>query len=447
MATFNSVTIIERGQSGIMVPVHGASGNVGARAKPRWAESVVIDRGGTTLAVLSMPVACGSTTLDDLRFAVGNSDSLIYSGGTVTALLAELKDAQKVKDSADTFFATLDFVVCTANTTIQEIDIDCVIGGNAYDGQVLEATISHGVDQASGQAQVVFPSRPADATEGGSVSIALGVGGANAPMFAGTVTGRAWEHWPTGVAIDCRDRMEYLTYPYGGTERTYAAATLGTVWQNLGEAQGIASANMSIEDPGWTVAITEPLVFRRGDKFLPWMQESMSLAGYCIFTKGADSAVYVRPFDENVTGAGTHTLTEGVNLLSARRDITRDGILNGVQVDGLTYLGASVSVYMATANSDVRSPPGTVAGFVQSNLIETDTRASAVGSTFLDHHNFKPESYTFTLPGTAIEPMDMLVVTHADLELTGATVTATQVEQRFSSSGYVTTVQAKRVTR
>lgn len=444
MATYDGYTFEERGQqAGAINPQHGAAAQVQPRLTAGGVRSV--SNAGSVIVPFDLPIRCGSATLVNLMNDVGASKNLVYSGGTVRAFLAEVKNAVEVRAEKNTYFATLGFLTySTSDVTIQSTSIDVVIDGSPAASALLEATISHGVEQSSGQATLAFTSLPTGATEGVDASVEINSG----PQFAGTVTGRAWDHWPLGVAIDCRDRMEYLTYPYGGTERSYTNTTLGSVWQNLGEAQGIASANMSIEDPGWTVAITEPLIFRRGDRFLPWMKESMSLAGYCIFTKGSDSAIYVRPYDENVTDSASHTLTEGVNILSARRNITRDGIYNGIQVDGLTFLGASVSVYMATANSDVRDPPGTVAGPpINSNLIETDTRASVVAATFLDHNNFKPESYTFTLPGTAIEPMDMLVVTHADLELTGATVTATQVEHRWGTGGYVTTVQAKRVTR
>lgn len=446
MATWNSLTVSERGQGGIMVPVHGAVAQTGIRA-PFTDNAGLVDAGGASIARLQMPIKCGSATLVSLQGDVGENHELIYSGGTVDAVLVELGGAAEVKPSNDVYFADLTFLVVDSNVTVQQLSAAVTIAGTSYASTILEATISHGIDQDCGQATLVFPSRPAAATEGGSVAVALGYSGSNTDRFAGTVTGRSWSHWPAGVAVDCRDRMEYLTYPYGGTERTYTSATDGTIVQNLVEAMGINSANTSIEDNGWTVGITEPLVFRRGDRFLPFIRQIDNLAGYVTFTKGADSAVYRRVYDESATGAGTHTLTKGVNIISAQRNITRDGIYNGIQVDGLTYQGASVSVYIAASNSDVRDPPGTVAGPpINSNLIETDVRGSIVGSVFLDHNNFKPESFTFTLPGTAIEPMDMLSVTHADLELSGRSLVVTQVEDRVSESSYVTTVTAKRVT-
>jgi hypothetical protein len=446
VATWNALTLGERGSgSGTFVPVHGGAASLTARAPVVGSGSV--DAGGRTIARLQMPIKCGSATLASLYGDVGENHSLVYAGGTVDAVLVEISSAVEVKPLADTYFAALDFLIITGDVTVQDIDATVTIAGTAYHTTLLEATISHGTEQDAGQATLVFPARPAAATEGGSVGVSLGYGGALTARFAGTVTGRSWEHWPTGVAVDCRDRMEYLTYPYGGTERTYTAQTDGTVVQNLVEAMGIASANTSIEDNGWTVGVVEPLIFRAGDRVLPLVREIDSLAGYVTFTKGADSAVYRRVYDESATGAGTHTLTKGVNILSARREISREGIYNGVQVDGLTYEGASVSVYMATANTDIRNPPGTVAGPpVNSNLIETSSRASVVAGVFLDPHNFKPETFSFTLPGTAIEPMDMLTVTHADLELSSRALVVVQVEDKLTETSYTTTVRAKKVT-
>lgn len=422
-----------------MTPVHGAAGVVGSRPRPMGVPQ--IDRGGTTLPTLQMPAKCGSADYSTLRGAVGTSGQLIYSGGTVTAALIEVGGTQKVKDDSDVYFTSLSFLVATADTTISTPALVISAAGSDVSSEAISAVVSHGIEQNSGQASLAFPSRPASISEGGSVSVSMGGNAA----FAGTVTGRQWEHYPSGVALDARDRMEYMTYPYGGTERTYTAQTDGTVVQNLFEAMGNSSANGSFEDSGWTVGIIQSIIFRRGDQFLPWIREVDNLAGYVTFTKGVDSAIYRRPLQYGVTGAGTHTLTEGVNVLSARREITRDGIYNAVQVDGYTYEGASVSVFMATANSDVRNPPGTLSMYVQSNLIESQARGTVVALEQLSQHNFKPESGQLTLPGTAIEPMDVLIVTHADLEMTGATVAATQVEQRFDSSGYVTTVRYKRI--
>lgn len=452
MATFHAVTFSERGQGGRAVPVHGNVGNVGVRTHLVQTDPK-LDYGGTTVYQISIPISCGSANLATLRQKVGLERELIYAGGTTNALLTEIKSVVKVVDSKDVFFASLDLLVTNSNVSVAYPALTVTFGGTStaggtsYKNMALEVTVTHGVEQDAGQAMVVFDRPLTPPTEGGSVAVSMSPDGVASAVFAGTVTGRNWEHFPTGFAVDCRDRMEYTTYPYGGTERTYTSATLGTVVQNLVEAQGIDNTSTSIEDPGWTVGIVEPVVFRRGDRFLPWIREALTLAGYAIFTKGVDSAVYVRPYDESVTGAGTYTLTEGVNILSARRDISRDGIINAVQVDGLTYEGASVSVFIGTANSDVRSPPGTVSANIQSNLIETIGRGTTVALTYLDHHNFKPENVTITTPGTAIEPMDMLVVTHTDIGMSGATVVVTQREHHYSSGGYVTTLHAKRITR
>lgn len=441
MAVFNSITIEERGQAGIMTPQHGAQGNVSVRPRASSSGDPVIDRGGTALTTFTMPIRCGAATLASLRSSAGVSDSLVYSGGTITAVLVELGDAQKVVDTQDVYFASLTFIACTSNTTVSTPAISVMVDGADVSSSVINAVVSHGIEQTSGQASIVFDARPNGVTEGGSVTVGMG----GNVRFDGTVTGRSWEHFPVGVGLDCRDRMEYLSYPYGGTERTYVSTTGGSIQQNISEAMGIASANMSIEDDGATVGVVQTIVFRQGDRFLPWIRENDNLRGYVTFTKGVDSAIFRRPLQYGVTGAGTHTLTEGVNILSAKREITRDGIYNGVQVDGFTYEGASVSVFLATANADVRNPPGTISMYIQSNLIETPAMGTTVALEQLSQHNFKPERGQITLSGTAIDPMDVLIVTHADLEMSGATVIAAQVEDRYDSGGYITVVNYRRI--
>lgn len=450
MATFQGETFNERGQNGILTPIHGAGADIGVRPAAIPFLNPRFDLGGAVPVLFSMPIACGTAVLDNLRSWVGTNDSLVYSGGTVSAALVELKDAVLVKDSQDLTFATLDFLTVPSGAAVQELSATVTIvtdNHNAGAGlYLLDANISHGIDQDSGQATITLNTPPAlGVGEGGSVGVFLGVNGSTSPMFAGTVVGRSWQQWPITLAVDCRDRMEYLTYPYGGTERTYTSQTLGTVVQNLVEAQGIASANTSIEDSGWTVGVIEPVVFRRGDRFLPWIKNALSLAGYAIFTKGADSAVYVRPLQYGVTNAGTHTFTAGVNILSSQRTVSRDGIANAIQVDGLTYQGATTSVFVGTTNSDVRSPPGTVTYAAQSNIIETPARGTIVANELLSQKNFKPESGVITVPGSAIEPMDVAIVTDSNMGWSGATVAVTQVEQNFGVGGWTTTAHVRKI--
>lgn len=442
MATWNGRSFGERGQNGAFAPQHGAKALINTRVSISGTNT--IDRGGSVLPTFSMPIKSGSATYANLRGDVGGNHSLVYTGGTVDAVLVSVHDGVKVKDSADVYFATLDFIALTGDTVVQTISQSTTIDGVSYSATMLEVSVSHGIDQNCGQATLVFPSRPSDADTGKIANVSMGVNGSNAAVFSGSVTGRSWEHFPSGFAADARDRLDRLTYPYGGTERTYGTVTDGTVHQNLVEAMGINSANTHIEDSGNTIAILQPLIFRQGDRFLPWIREDDQIAGYVTYTKAFDSAIYRTPYA--YAGSIAASYTKGTNIISARRNETTDGMYNGVQVDGLTTELGSVSVFMSTANSYIPSPPGTVTYRIQSNIIESDARGSAVAAILLAKLNIRQEEYQMSVPPPCtLEPADSITVTHADLDLSGGTVLVTKVEHRQSDASYVVNVTMRKV--
>lgn len=443
MATWNSRTFSERGQGGILIPQHGAGALVNTRVSISGTNT--IDRGGSVLPTLSMPIKCGSAVYNALRDSdTGENHSLVYSGGTVDAVLTRVHGGVKVKDSEDVYFATLDFIPLTSDTVVQTITQSTTIDGASHSSALLEVTVSHGIDQNCGQATLVYPSRPSDADTGKIAAVSLGVNGSNAAVFSGTVTGRGWEHFPSGFAADCRDRMDRLSYPYGGTERIYGTVTGGTVEQNLVEAMGISSTNTHIEDDGNTIAVLQTLVFRQGDRFLPWIRENDQICGYVTYTKGTDSAIYRTPYA--YAGSITASYTKGINIISARRSETIDGMYNGVQVDGLTTELGSVSVFQSTANSYIPNPPGTVTYRLQSNIIESDARGTAVALIQLAKLNIRQEEYQMVVPPPcSLEPADSITVTHSDLDLSGGTVLVTKVEHRQTDASYVVSVSMRKV--
>ncbi len=199
MATFNSQTFSERGQSGTFIPQHGAKALVNTRVSISGTNT--IDRGGTTLPPFSMPIKCGSAVYVALRGAAGGNHSLVYSGGTVDAVLVSVHDGVKVKDSQDVYFATLDFIALTSDTTVQTISQSTTIDGVNYSSSVMEVSVSHGIDQNCGQATVVFPSRPSDADTGKIVNVSLGVNGSTLPSQPGTGTNAPQTVKLTGRAL------------------------------------------------------------------------------------------------------------------------------------------------------------------------------------------------------------------------------------------------------
>lgn len=323
--------------------------------------------------------------------------------------------------------------------SVQAINLSVTIGGATV--SPLEARVRHGIDQSNGQATIVLASEPAN-LEGAIVVVNAGYNGVTQQIFYGSATGVTWDYWPTGVAIDCRDRMERLRYEWGGTERTYTSTTEGSVIQNLVEAMGIDSSVTSIEDTGMTVGVTQAVRFQRGAVFLNWIREMDELCGAATFTRG-DGAIYRRTVD---TGTVTWYYEQGLNINHIQRTRAIDGIYNAVQVDGLTYEGLSVSAFIGTANSDIPDPPGTIAYRVQSNYVETDTRATIVATTLLDRKNFRPEAYTLTAVGNPlIEVGHTIEVTVDAWGLFGSALFVTAREHSISAGGFITTINAARV--
>lgn len=437
MATWNGRSWGERGSNGVLVPHHGTKASVSDRVTlTAYAQT---DVAGDTLPLLTMPISCGTATYADLRGDVGgNVHSLVYTGGTVDAVLVGVQGLL-VKDSHDLIFATLDFIPITSDTTVQTISETVTVGGADYGGDVLEVTVSHGIDQV-GQATVVFPFQPTEADTGAIVEVLIN---SNA-VFSGNAAGRGWDYFPEGFAVDSRDRLDRLNYPYGGTERVYTSQTGGTIHQNLVEAMGIDSSNTHIEDDGNTIGVIEPIVFRQGDRFLPWVRTNDQLCGYVTYSKARDSAIYRTPYA--YAGSIAASFNKGADIIDAHRKETIEGMYNGVQVDGFTYLGATVSVFLATANAYIPDPPGTVTYSTQSNIVETNTRGTAVATILLSKLNIRQEEYEWTTPiRTDLEPADSVTISHDKLHLSGGTVLITKVEHRLRDASAITAFTGRKV--
>lgn len=319
----------------------------------------------------------------------------------------------------------------------QTIGLSVTIGGTTQ--TAFEARVRHGVEQDAGQATVVLPAHVPNLA-GQIVDVQVSVNGVSAQLFYGTATGLQYEHWAGGVAVDCRDRMTRLNFEYGGSVREYTETTEGTIIQNLVEAMGIDSADTSIEDSGWTVAVVEAITFEPGDRFLPFIREIDELAGYATFTR-SNGAIYRRPI---VYGTSTWTFAEDTNVFSARRSEAIEGIYNAVQIDGLTYEGLTVSAFVGTANADIPDPPGTVALRKSSNYVETDSRATVVAEAMLTRVNRRPVSYSIEVPGNPlIEPAITITLDIPSVNSGGSAWVASREHVVSTSDGFVTTIEAR----
>src|SRR5689334_5592166 len=101
MSSFSGISFEERGTAnGAFLPVHGAE--VGTNAIPIPGGSIIyLQVGQPRVVTFTLPVRVTAAQLVSLRTKVNTSATLVYTGGTGTATLAEVQDARLVKPSND----------------------------------------------------------------------------------------------------------------------------------------------------------------------------------------------------------------------------------------------------------------------------------------------------------------------------------------------------------
>lgn len=115
MATFDGTTFQERGRaSGTFLPIHGAKCRYAVLHVPQSSISY-IQIAGVDGAPLDLPARVTAAQLASLRGKVGTQGTLVYAGGTLTAIgtsctLVEVSDVQEIKKDADMYFCTLKFL-------------------------------------------------------------------------------------------------------------------------------------------------------------------------------------------------------------------------------------------------------------------------------------------------------------------------------------------------
>jgi hypothetical protein len=309
---------------------------------------------------------------------------------------------------------------------------------------VREVRVSRAVGGDNGVATITL-----DVSEGygigGSVAVVAGFDGGGQPIFVGFVA-RAEGAIPRGGALEARDRLERMKFPWGGTPRIYRSQGTAdyddaNIIRNLLEAYAIDSQFASIESSAiGTLGVVEPVRLNTGD--VPWnlIREMDQNAGYATFTRG-NGSVYRRPLE---TGGGGAHYIEGVNIISGRRTVTRDGIENRAVVTGLTYEGTAVGGTATRGNGDVPDPPGFIARDLTSNLIETDAQALIAAAAHIASHGATPDEVELTVIGdNAVDLGDSISVTSPSLGLAGNSFFVIAVTHTIGTSGYTTTLRGR----
>lgn len=323
--------------------------------------------------------------------------------------------------------------------TYQKITLDVLIAGQRVNN-VLECTVTMGYDQVNATATIVCATRPGQAVELASVEVWAGYNGLMAQIFWGECSGVTWEHFPTGIALDCRDLYARTRYGWGAVDRTYTSQDDAAIIQNLVEAYGIPVNKTSIQSSNWTLGIIQDVVLETGRDGAALIAEIDDLAGYKTATT-SDGVVRRRRVSGNPAATAFWTFQEGVDILHIRRIRTEDRIANRAVIDGYEYEGVAVSGTASATNSYLPNPPGTVTYQQQSNLVETDAVAGTIAARIVGDRNRRPEKLEIEAIGNPlIQPFMTVGLVHADLEVSSARVFVEHVEHRITQSSFTTTI-------
>lgn len=288
-------------------------------------------------------------------------------------------------------------------TTLERHTHSCQWSSNGstwtdFSGVVLGFTTSHAIDADRGTVEIRCAQYPSGLAANDYLICYIN----GDLVFNGHVARPARGYYvETDTTIFGEDISANLANPWGGEgtdpeldalfNRVYTAQDDGAIITNLCEAMAVPVSLHDIESSAWTLGTIYDVVLRVGQT--PWslIREIDSLAFY--WTAGANNgAVTRRPLSVD-PGDVAYTAEEAVNILSANRNprgpesIINRCIVYGFEYEGGTVGGIGVGDY-SVVNSDIPDPPKSRTTTIRSNLVEDDTKALAVATDYVAHHNF-----------------------------------------------------------
>ena len=314
-----------------------------------------------------------------------------------------------------------------------------VVAGGTHDAQ--SASVSRAIGQAYGQASVTLIEDPG-VSIGGSVAVWAGFGSTE-QIFGGVVAGitRSLDGRTT---LECRDVLERMGFPWGGSAREYFSQGTATfddadIIRNLLEAYDIPNTQASIESGGLgELAAVQPIRLEAGDA--PWnlIREMDTNTAYATCCRG-NGAVYRRFL---FTGGGGDATYAAGGIISGQRTLTRDGVENRCQVVGLEYVGTAVAGTATASNSSVPSPPGFITRDIRSNMLETNGAAGSAATYHVGAYGATRDEVTLTVPGpTAADVFDSITVNAMGVN---QAYRVTGVSHDVGPGGWVATVKGSR---
>ena len=322
----------------------------------------------------------------------------------------------------------------------QRITLEVRIAGRVQ-GNVLSVQASHGFDQVNSQATIGLYQKSPEAEEGAAVEVRAGYNGQTALIFKGELSGISWAHYPAGINYDARSVLGRVELRWAGGDYEYTSQDDAAVIRNILEKYGIPNTSANIESSGWTLGEIQPVALKNGDTGQSLIAAIDELAGYRTFTI-ATGVVLRRRISGKAGPSATWNFARSVNIISARRTRTLDGVVNHAVVRGLTYEDLEVVQEASAPNAYIPNPPGEAAAETQSDLVETDAKALEIARRIVADRNRRPERLELTVVGNPlIHPGATIQVDHADLGVSGARVFVENVSHSVSDQGFTTTIR------
>lgn len=327
-----------------------------------------------------------------------------------------------------------------AGISVQRIALEVRIAGRVQ-GNVISVSASHGFDQVNSQATITLYQKSPEAEEGAAVEVRAGYNGQMALVFRGELSGVSWAHFPAGISLDARSILARVEMKWAGGDYEYTSQDDAAVIRNLLEKYGIPNTEANIELSGWTLGEIQPVPFVNGDTGQSLIAQIDELAGYRTFTI-ASGVVLRRRISGKAGPSAAWNFKRGVDIISAKRMRTLDGVVNHAIVRGLTYEDLEVVQEASAPNAYIPNPPGEAAYETQSDLVETDAKALEIATRIVADRNRRPERLELQVIGNPlIQPGATIQVDHSDLGVSGARVFVENVSHSISDQGFTTTIR------
>ena len=297
---------------------------------------------------------------------------------------------------------------------------------------------SCGIDQINAQATLLFTTMPTVAINA-PIQVFAGYNGEAEVIFKGEVAGKAWEFAPGKFALPCRDRLARTRFGWAGVERVYTLQDDAAIIQNILEAYGLPSTILSIESSGWQLGIIQDVVLPQNQNGWSLISEIDSLTLYRTYTDGT-GVVKRHNIFATVAEEPTWDFIEGINIISINRK--QDPIWpNQATVTGLTYEDVDISGMVATENPNIPNPPGLLAQETQSDLVETEDRATLSAQYLLTIKRAESErSEVATFGNPLIQPLQLIHLESASAGIVYDSIVES-VRHSVTATSFLTTIR------